>query len=309
MDGLLDSYLRLLLWLALGACVAVLLVPELPRLKDRFGEWLVYRRLKLALPASHYTVLRDVTLRRGAAGGVEAIRTGHVVVSPYGVFVLETNHRSGWIFGAERDEVWTRIHYRARRNFPNPVRQNQARIRALQELLELDAAMFHPLVVFTGSAEIRTPMPPHVTRLGGMLPYIQVRTAELLGFEEAARVAAVIRAERLPPGAQSAAARVARLRKTERQRFGTRQAVLGLVLMLSLSAVAGTLVHNLAEVPGQFPPQRDAALACAFSAETGLCTCADRRSGSPFGPGGWGVEIAVEHCEALAVGQSAVTQR
>ncbi|MCU0990352.1 MAG: NERD domain-containing protein, partial [Xanthomonadales bacterium] len=84
MDGLLDVYLRVLLWLALAACLAVLVVPALPRLKGRIGAWRVHRRLQQALPASHYTVLRDVTVRRATATGVDTSQIDHVVVSPYG---------------------------------------------------------------------------------------------------------------------------------------------------------------------------------------------------------------------------------
>jgi restriction system protein len=307
MDGLIDTYLRLLLWLALGTCLALLILPALPKLQARLAKWRVHLRLKRALPASHYSVFRDVALRLDTADGPERIQFDHVVVSPYGVFVIETDPRSGWIFGRERDPVWTRIHYRVKRNFPNPLIRIRDRVRALQELLGLDAAVFHPLVVFAGSAELRTPLPSLVTRLGGMLPYIQVRTETLLGFEQAFGAAAAIEAKRLPPGVQSTAAQIARLRRSEGQRFGTRQAVLALILMVSLSAVAGTLIHNLAEVPGRFPTQSETTLTCAYSADTGLCTCADRRSGSysgspsgsPSGPGVWGVEIADKRCKAL----------
>ena len=305
MDGLLDTYLKLALWLALSACFVVLVLPVLPKLNSRLAKWRVHQRLKRALPASHYTVFRDVVLRSDTATGPETLQFDHLVVSPYGIFVIETNPWSGWIFGRERDPVWTRIHYRIRRNFQNPLIQSRARTRGLQELLALDALAFHSLVVFAGSAELRTPMPPHVTRLGGMLPYIQVRSEELLGFDQAAHATAVIKTSCLSPSVRSTAAHIDRLRKIEGPRFGARQAVLALVLMVSLAAVAGTLIHNLSEVPGQFSPQLDSPLACAHSAETGLCTCTDRRIGS----GDWAVEIAEKRCRALPVGQAQVTQR
>ena len=304
MDGLLDTYLRLALWLALGACFAVLVLPALPKLAARVAKLRVHQRLKRALPASHYTVFRDVALRCDTPSGPETIPFDHLVVSPYGIFVIETNPCSGWIFGRERDPVWTRIHYRIKRNFQNPLIQGRVRTRALQELLALDPLALHSLVVFAGSAELRTPMPPQVTRLGGMLPYIQVRTEELLGFDEAARATAVIKGNRLSPSVQTTAAHIDRLRKTEGSRFGARQAVMALVLMVSLSAVAGTLVHNLSEVPGQFPGQREAGRSCAHSAGTGLCNCADTPSGSPSQPGYRAVEIADERCSVQSVAQS-----
>jgi hypothetical protein len=316
MDGLLDLYLRVLLWLALVGCFAVLVVPALPRLKGRIGEWLVHQRLKHALPASHYTLFRDLALRHATDAGVDTAQIDHVVVSPYGVFVIETRHYSGWIFGAEREPEWTRVHFRSRRKFPNPLRENHAHIRALQELLGLDDGVFHSLVVFSGSAEIRTPMPPNVTRLGGMLPYIQVRTAELLGFEEAARAAGVLTAKRLAPGVQSTAAHIASLRNRQGARFGARQALLGLVLMVSLVAVAGTLIEHLSEVPHRYPGENpgqysgqnsgqyeeqyavqpfghdEPAVDCAWSPDAQRCTCYELRDGQ--------VHVAREACEALA---------
>jgi hypothetical protein len=308
MDGPLDLFLNVLLWLALVACIAVLVLPGLPRLKGRIGEWQVHRRLKQALPASHYTVFHDLTLRRATDADAQTVQIDHVVVSPYGIFVIETRHYAGWIFGAEREPEWTRVHYRSRRKFPNPLRQNHAHVLALQELLGLDEGVFHSLVVFSGSAEIRTPMPPNVTRLGGMLPYIQVRTADLLGFEGAARAAAMIDAQRLGPGVPSSAAHIETLRRQQGPRFGARQALLGLVLMLSLVAVAGTLVNQLSEMPGQYAGQYsgphsveyagepfghgEPAVDCAWSLETQRCICYEPRNGR--------VDVALEECQALA---------
>jgi hypothetical protein len=253
-------------------------------------------------------VFRDLTLRRTTETGVETTRIDHVVVSPYGIFVIETRHYSGWIFGAEREPEWTRVLYRSRRKFQNPLHQNHAHVLALQELLGLDDEVFHSLVGFSGSAEIRTPMPPNVTRLGGMLPYIQVRTAALLGFEEAARAVAVIDAQRLGPGVPSSAAHIATLRRQQGPRFGARQALLGLVLMVSLVAVAGTLVNQLSEMPGQYPGQHpgpysgeyrgepfghaEPTVECAWSPVTHRCICYEPSDGL--------ADVALEKCKALA---------
>jgi hypothetical protein len=145
-----------------------------------------------------------------------------------------------------------------------------------------------------------------------MLPYIQVRTAQLLGFEEAARAAAVIEAKQLAPGVQSSAAHIARLRRQQGPRFGARQALVGLVLMMSLVAVAGTLVNHLSEMPRHYPGQfsgqssgplsieyagepfghAEPAVDCAWSPETQRCICYEPRDGR--------VDVALEACKALA---------
>jgi hypothetical protein len=249
MDGLLLVFLLL----ALAAAVWLLLRPALPQVKGRIGEWRVRFALKRALPASHYTLFHDVTLRSGRAENGPTAQIDHVVVSPYGVFVIETNNCSGWIFGSERDPHWTRVRFRSRLKFHNPLRQNQGHVRALQELSGLDASCFHPLVVFTGSAEFKTPMPARVTQLGGLVPFIQVRTQELIGFDEAQRVSGLLESSRLPPGIQTAAAQLAALRESHGKRFSAKQAMLGLGLMAALLLAAGSLVHHLAETPGQYP--------------------------------------------------------
>jgi restriction system protein len=325
MDGLLDVFL----WLALAACVAVLMLPSLPRLKGHYSRWRVHLRLKSALPASHYTVLRDLTLRRHGEGA-ETVQIDHLVISPYGIFVITNCARTGSVFGAERDPEWTRFHFRHRSRFPNPLLRNLSQIHCLQSLLGLDEAMFHSMVVFGGGADLQSAMPPHVTPLGGMLPYIQVRTGEVLGYEEAARTAAVVKSRRLPPGVQAAAARINRRRNTEGQRFGAQQAVLGLAMMAVLASAAGYLADNLSGVPGQFPdsyservqparpspfiegapppridlpgvaapqatrrrPDRESSLLCTYSAETRRCAC--------FEPAGGEVYIRHERCRDLA---------
>jgi hypothetical protein len=318
----------------LTACVAVLLLPALPGLMERYARWRVHLLLRNRLPASHYTVLRDLTLRREGAG-TDTVHVDHLVISPYGIFVVADCHVSGAIFGAERDAEWSRMGFRRKVAFPNPLRRCEEQIGALEQLLGIDHGMFHPLVVFTGDADARTSLPPHVTPLGGLIPYIQVRTGELLGFDEAARVAAVVRSRRLPPGVQVAAARINRRRRTEGQRFGAQQAVLGLALMAVLASVAGFLADNLSEVPGHYPdpmpqaeaspfvngapppviqlpgrsqpepvrlrPEREAALLCTHSAENRRCAC--------FEPGGGEVYISYDACRALAENGQRVSQR
>jgi hypothetical protein len=334
MDGLLNAFL----WLALTACVAVLFVPAMPGLKARSCKLRVHLRLKNALPASHYTVLRDLALRRDAAGA-ETVRVDHLVISPYGIFVIASCPRAGSIFGAERDREWTGLHWRRRSRFANPLRGAEEQARCLQKLLDLDEAVFHTMVVLCGGAEPETAMPPHVTPPGGMVPFIQVRTGELLGWDGAARAAALVRARQVPPGVQATAARLNRRRRAEGPRFGAQQAVLGLAMMAVLASMAGYLADSLSEVPAQFPenpaervqqartspfvedappprielpqsaapaaerqrPDREATLLCTHQVETRRCHC--------FEPAGGEVYIGYERCKELSDRTPRVSQR
>lgn len=69
-------------------------------------------------------------------GGFQQI--DHLLISPYGIFLLEVNNLSGLIVGEEEDPKWYQsITWRVK-PFPNPILENQVRIKVLQELAGLD---------------------------------------------------------------------------------------------------------------------------------------------------------------------------
>jgi restriction system protein len=201
MDGLLEMFLLL----AVALAFSILLILVLPSVMSMVGRLLVRHKLKSALPSSYYTIFNNVSLDTGR----RTTQIDHVVVSSYGIFVIETRHLYGWITGSWNDRLWTRTLLRFNRRFQNPIRQNQAHIRALQGLLGVDSSKFHSLVVFTAGARFKSPMPVNVTVMGGLLPFIQVRTDQLMDFEEAVRVAMVIRTCQLPARKRFDASRLA----------------------------------------------------------------------------------------------------
>jgi hypothetical protein len=82
-----------------------------------------------------------------------------LVVSPYGLFVVELKDWSGWIFANERDAYWTSVYFRRKYRFQNPLRQNFGHVKALQELLGIDSSAIHSVVVFRGRFSFKTPVP------------------------------------------------------------------------------------------------------------------------------------------------------
>lgn len=90
------------------------------RSKGKRGEKRVSTGLGRALDDAVYRVVDDVTLptRNGTT------QIDHLVVSPHGVFVIETKNVSGWIFGREEQQQWTQVLYRRKSRFFNPIRQN-----------------------------------------------------------------------------------------------------------------------------------------------------------------------------------------
>ena len=188
-----DGLFKVFLLLAVVSAFSILLRFFLPSFKRVVGELMVRHTLHRTLPASYYTILHDVMLEtdRGAT------QIDHLVVSPYGIFVIETRHMPGWIVGSERDAQWTRTFFRSKTRFQNPLRQNAGHIKVLQQLFGLDASKFYSLVVYTGNVRFKTPMPINVTRLGGLRPFLQIRTKLLIDYDEASRIAELIESRRL----------------------------------------------------------------------------------------------------------------
>ena len=126
--------------------------------KGARGEARVRATLTKALDQSTYHILNDITLP--AQAGTTQI--DHIVVSRYGIFVIETKNMAGWIYGDADQSQWTQVLRRYKARFQNPLRQNYKHIKAVQGLLDLRSAPLHNLVVFVGSATPKTAMPETV---------------------------------------------------------------------------------------------------------------------------------------------------
>lgn len=121
-----------------------------PKIKGWIGEKAVSGILS-SLSQEKYRVLNNVMLQtdRGTT------QVDHIVVSVYGIFVIETKNYKGWITGTENSEQWTKNVYGKKYSFRNPIKQNFAHVKALEKLLELPADMFIPMVIFSVNSELK----------------------------------------------------------------------------------------------------------------------------------------------------------
>ena len=102
------------------------------------GEFAVARQLRRL--SDKYQVINDLMFN---CGNGRTAQIDHVVISPFGIFVIETKNISGYVYGSEYAQKWTRYlrtwWYGVERtnelSFYNPIRQNQVHIEALQRAL------------------------------------------------------------------------------------------------------------------------------------------------------------------------------
>lgn len=129
--------------------------------RKQLGEMRVVSALR-GLDTATYHHFHDLELPHPTGQG--SVRIEHVVVSPYGVFVVGTTRRRGWITGTAHEPEWIqRLHFR-RSRFQNPLQPQRDKVDALMQFLRLPDPPFHPLLVFTRDCAFKNPQPGIVLR-------------------------------------------------------------------------------------------------------------------------------------------------
>jgi hypothetical protein len=162
----------------------VIVILRIPRVKEALGEVAVNLLAKTMLNNKDYHLFRNVTL----PGKDGIMRIDHVIVSPYGIFVIETKHMRGWIFGSPDHQAWTQQIHKHTSTFQNPLHQNEQHLQALADLLHVSRMKMYSVVAFVGASTFKTPMPENVTQGRGWIRFIKSRKRPLLSAEEVARI-------------------------------------------------------------------------------------------------------------------------
>jgi hypothetical protein len=137
--------------------------------KGFIGELIVKISAKLLLDKNKYTILHNITLP--TENGTTQI--DHIVVSQYGVFVIETKNMKGWIFGGKDQKQWTQQIFKHKNKFQNPLHQNYKHTITLADLLTINHDNLFSVVVFVGGSTFKTEMPSNVTQGGGYIKFIK----------------------------------------------------------------------------------------------------------------------------------------
>ena len=144
--------------------------------KGKRGEKMVGAFLS-RLPKDEYLVINDLLLQ----GGGYSTQIDHVVVSRYGVFVIETKNYKGKIYGGENSENWTQKLQRKKFQLRNPLWQNRVHITAIKRQLEGNERIpYYSIVAFSNRARLRVDRSLPVMHWWGIVPYIKQFTEPVL---------------------------------------------------------------------------------------------------------------------------------
>lgn len=220
------------------------LIRTVPSIKGGIGEMAVNFTTWLLLDEKLYRRISNITLSVDDS----TTQIDHVVVSPFGVFVIETKNMSGWIFGGEKDAQWTQTFRRKKHRFQNPLHQNAKHVRVLAEQFDIEERAIHSVVVFVGEAEFKTRMPPNVRQHTGVVRYIQSFTAKVLSDEEVNRIVRQIGEQRLPENYDTHAQHVRNVRASQERKAAAKAEADAAILSSALCPECGAaLVERTAK--------------------------------------------------------------
>lgn len=161
--------------------------------KGFIGEAMGSLAHKVMLDSGIYRELNNVTIP--TPDGTTQI--DHVIVSRYGIFVIEAKNMNGWIFGNEKSAEWTQSFSGGKFKFQNPLRQNYRHTKCLSEFLHIEHNKLHSVVMFWGESTFKTPMPENVLDKG-YSSYIKSKTEVLFPDDEVELIVEAIQTGKLP---------------------------------------------------------------------------------------------------------------
>ena len=99
--------------------------------KGLVGESFVYFVFRVGLNKKKYFIFNNVVL----LDGEKSVQIDHIIVSKFGIFVIETKNYSGKIYGNEYSTNFTQYLGKQKNSFYSPIKQNSSHINSLRRVV------------------------------------------------------------------------------------------------------------------------------------------------------------------------------
>lgn len=166
---------------------------NLPGFKGVFAEYKLNQLLRWRLSKQylHFRKLKLFTAKD------ELTEIDHLVLCPYGIFVIAVRSDRGRIGGSETAANWSRHYFGATKQLMNPLHQNFKNVEAVKHLLQLQGTdtvqAVHSVIAFNRVAQFASSMPANVMFVDATAAYIKQFTDVVLTEEQVSRFAAVLK--------------------------------------------------------------------------------------------------------------------
>lgn len=187
--------------------------------KGIIGEAIVNFATKIFLDKKIYFLLKNITLP--TENGTTQI--DHIIVSKYGIFVVETKNMKGWIFGNSHQKTWTQKIYKHTNKFQNPLHQNFKHVKTIETTLGVEYEKIFSVIVFVGSSTFKTPMPENVTNTCGYIQYIKSKNQVVFSDYEVSDIVKKIESGRLKPSIKTHFAHVKHVKSIIEKKQNTKK--------------------------------------------------------------------------------------
>jgi restriction system protein len=135
------------------------------------SEYKIVELLAHNLDHNKYFIFNNIIL---PSQNTETTQIDHIVVSRYGIFVIESKEVSGWIFANNSRKHWTQTFPRGRKySMYNPILQNYCHVSAIKNQLGFIGNRIFNVVVFSGDCEFKTEKPENVFYEHELIDYIK----------------------------------------------------------------------------------------------------------------------------------------
>ena len=169
------------------------------RIKGTKGEKRVSGVLN-KLDKSKYKILNDVLIRAKD----KTVQIDHIVVSIYGIFVIETKNYSGNIYGDGYKDKWTQYIGREKNLFQNPLRQNYGHYKTIADLLNIsDDKLIKPVVVFAGTAKLKISNANNVVYIRNLYNYVDYYKEEIINIKTVERYCEILTQSNIESAAEN----------------------------------------------------------------------------------------------------------
>lgn len=180
------------------ACILLITVYR-SKFKGDIGE-LVAAKFLNNLDKNDYKVIHDIKIEN-PTNHTKTSQIDHLVVSKYGIFVVETKAYKGKIYGKEYSHKWSQYLGNKKYDFMNPILQNYGHIKSLEAILEesFPDMKFFSIIAFSAEAnldalEVKNAKICKISKVGKLIKDLSVE--EILSGEDLDKIVKIIKENR-----------------------------------------------------------------------------------------------------------------
>jgi hypothetical protein len=163
---------------------------------NSFKGWLGEQEIRLIywifLDKKIYHKFYNVTF---TTFGGDTTQIDYIIVSVYGIFVIEIKTMNGWIYGEEKEPYWTETFFHKKYKFQNPILQNYKHTKTISELIKIPEEKLISIIAFNGKCKFKKKM-PHYVLFKHYASYIKNKTKRILTENEVTNTIEGIKAYR-----------------------------------------------------------------------------------------------------------------